>query len=303
MVTYLPLLALTAAMVVGQPEVRPAPLSTAPGTITVHHCLVAPVDQGQSQVAAKEPGVLEDIPIKEGQQVTTGQLLAQIDDAKDQMEVRAASAKLDVAHETAVNDVKRRYSIAAALVAEFTFLKNTEANKKVPGSVPATEVERLRLDWDRSKLEIEQNEFQHKIDVMDVRVKQAELDAANEGIERRKVRAPIDGVIVELKRHRGEWVAAGDTLLKLLRMDRLRIEGFINAKDYAPGEVVDRPVTVTVMLARDRQETFVGKVRFVSPQVEPGGDYRIYAEVLNRQENDQWLLRPGLNADMTINLQ
>jgi len=303
MVTYLPLLALTAAMVVGQPEVRPTPLSTAPGTITVHHCLVAPVDQGQSQVAAKEPGVLEDIPVKEGQQVTSGQLLAQIDDAKDQMEVRAASAKLDVAHETAVNDVKRRYSIAAALVAEFTFLKNTEANKKVPGSVPATEVERLRLDWDRSKLEIEQNEFQHKIDVMDVRVKQAELDAANEGIERRKVRAPIDGVIVELKRHRGEWVAAGDTLLKLLRMDRLRIEGFINAKDYAPGEVVDRPVTVTVMLARDRQETFVGKVRFVSPQVEPGGDYRIYAEVLNRQENDQWLLRPGLNADMTINLQ
>jgi macrolide-specific efflux system membrane fusion protein len=290
-------------MVVGQPEVRPTPLSTAPGTITVHHCLVAPVDQGQSQVAAKEPGVLEDIPVKEGQQVTSGQLLAQIDDAKDQMEVRAASAKLDVAHETAVNDVKRRYSIAAALVAEFTFLKNTEANKKVPGSVPATEVERLRLDWDRSKLEIEQNEFQHKIDVMDVRVKQAELDAANEGIERRKVRAPIDGVIVELKRHRGEWVAAGDTLLKLLRMDRLRIEGFINAKDYAPGEVVDRPVTVTVMLARDRQETFVGKVRFVSPQVEPGGDYRIYAEVLNRQENDQWLLRPGLNADMTINLQ
>ena len=52
---------------------------------------------------------------------------------------------------------------------------------------------------------------------------------------RRKVRAPIDGVIVELKRHRGEWVAAGDTLLRLLRMDRLRIEGFINAKDYVPG--------------------------------------------------------------------
>jgi macrolide-specific efflux system membrane fusion protein len=301
MITYLPLLAVSAALVVGQPESRPAPLRTTPGTITIHHCLVSLVDE--SQVSAKEPGVLVDIPVREGQQVTSGQLLAQIDDAKAQMEARAATAKLDVARETAINTVKVRYAIAAAGVAEFTYKKNEEANTKVAGSVPRTEIERLRLDWDRSKLEIEQNEFQRKIDGMDMRVKQAELDAANEEIERRKVRAPIDGVIVELKRHRGEWIVGGDPLLKLLRMDRLRIEGFINAKDYAPLELDDRPVTVTVSLARDRQETFVGKVCFVSPLVEPGGDFRIYAEVLNRQENDHWLLRPGLNADMTISLR
>jgi multidrug efflux pump subunit AcrA (membrane-fusion protein) len=301
MVTYLPLMAITAALLVGQPESRPVPLGVAPGTITVHHCEVTLVEE--SQVAAKEPGVLVDVPVKEGQQVASGQLLAQIDDAKAQMETRAAVAKLDVARETAVNDVKIRYAKKAAGVAEMTYRLNLEANQKVTGSVPRTEVERLRLEWERSLLEIEQNDFQHKIDGMDMRVRQAELDGANEEIERRKVRAPIDGVVVELKRHRGEWVAAGDTLLRLLRMDRLRIKGFINAKDYAPAEVVDRPVTVTVMLAHDRQETFTGKIRFVSPQLELGGDFRIYAEVLNRQENDQWLLRPGLIVDMTISLQ
>jgi hypothetical protein len=86
-------------------------------------------------------------------------------------------------------------------------------------------------------------------------------------------------------------------------MDRLRIQGFINANKYSPAEVANRPVTVTVELAHGRQESFVGKVTFVSPMVELGGDFRIYAEVLNRQENDQWLLRPGQNANMTINIR
>jgi multidrug efflux pump subunit AcrA (membrane-fusion protein) len=219
------------------------------------------------------------------------------------MEVHAATAKLDVARATAANDVKIRYAKKAAAVAEMTYRLNAEANQKVTGSVPRTELEKYRLEWERSLLEIEQNDFQFKIDGMDVRVKQADLDAANEEIDRRKVRAPIDGVVVELKRHRGEWVAAGDTLLRLLRMDRLRIKGFINAKEYSPAEVADRPVTVTVTLAHGRQETFAGKVRFVSPTIELGGDFRIYAEVLNRQENDHWLLQPGLIVDMTISLQ
>jgi macrolide-specific efflux system membrane fusion protein len=257
----------------------------------------------EAQVPAKEAGVLLDVPVKEGQEVTVGQTLGQIDDRKVLMDARAAQAKLDVAEVTASNDVKIRYAIAAAGVAEFTFLKNAEANQKVAGSVPKTEIERLKLEWSRSKLEIEQNEFQRKIDGMDVRVRQAELEVANEEIERRKIKAPIDGVIVELKRHRGEWVQPGDPLLRLLRMDRLRIEGFINANKYSPAEVANHPVTVTVDLAHGRQESFIGKVSFVSPLVEPGGDFRIYAEVLNRQENDQWLLRPGQNANMTIKIQ
>ena len=48
---------------------------------------------------------------------------------------------------------------------------------------------------------------------------------------------------------------------------------------------------------------FTGKVVFVSPLVSVGGNYDVFAEVNNRQEDGQWVLRPGLEATMTIHLK
>jgi macrolide-specific efflux system membrane fusion protein len=100
----------------------------------------------------------------------------------------------------------------------------------------------------------------------------------------------------------GEWVEPGNEVLRLVRLDRLRIEGFLNASDFSPSEVSNRPVRVTVELARGRKETFQGKIVFVNPLVQAGGVYRVWAEVVNRMENNQWLLRPGLLAEMTIDV-
>jgi hypothetical protein len=57
-----------------------------------------------------------------------------------------------------------------------------------------------------------------------------------------------------------------------------------------------------VKLADDRKETFAGRIVFMSPLVESGGDYRVFAEVENRQApgSGQWLLRAGQTARMTI---
>jgi hypothetical protein len=64
-----------------------------------------------------------------------------------------------------------------------------------------------------------------------------------------------------------------------------------------------RPVTATVRLAHGRRESFSGKVVFVSPEVEAGGQYRYWAEVDNRKTGEHWLLRPGLMAEVTIHLK
>ena len=64
----------------------------------------------------------------------------------------------------------------------------------------------------------------------------------------------------------------------------------------------DRPVTAEVILADNRREKFAGRIVFTSPIVESGGDYRVFAEVENRQAEgtQQWLLRAGQTATMTI---
>ena len=95
---------------------------------------------------------------------------------------------------------------------------------------------------------------------------------------------------------------ARDPLARIVRTDRLRVEGYVDAAKWGPEQVRDRPVTVEVPLAGDTRESFTGRIVFVSPLVESGGDYRVFAEVDNRKapSSQQWLLRAGQTATMTV---
>ena len=134
-------------------------------------------------------------------------------------------------------------------------------------------------------------------------VSQAELKAAEANLEHRRLLAPLDAVVVELARHEGEWVAAGDPVMRLVRVDLLRVEGYLNAKDYRASDIQGRPVQVRVTLAGGQRETFPGKVVFVNPLVRTGGEFQVRAEVQNRKDGNFWLLSPGLKAEMTIQLK
>jgi hypothetical protein len=76
----------------------------------------------------------------------------------------------------------------------------------------------------------------------------------------------------------------------------------LKAAEFEHGEIDGRTVSVDVELARGRKEQFDGRVVYVSPEVDSGGQYTVWAEVTNRQDNGRWLLKPGLNATMTIHL-
>lgn len=269
--------------------------------VTIPHCLVSLIEE--AAVAAEEPGALTEICAKEGAQVTTGQKLAQIYDARSRLQHEAALQKLQSARELSKNDINVRFANAAAKVAEAKVLQAEEANRKVSGTISFGELLELRLTHEKFLLEIEQSKFKMFTDGLDANVREAEARLAAEDLNRRRIESPLDGVVVEVKRHRGEWVQPGDVVMRVVRVDRLRIEGFLNAANYSAADVDGRPVAVHVTLAHGRQETFRGKVVFVSPQVEAGGEFRVWAELLNRQENEHWLLRPGLTADMTIELK
>ena len=92
--------------------------------------------------------------------------------------------------------------------------------------------------------------------------------------------------------------------MRVVRMDRLRVEGFLNSEHYAPEQVLGATVRVMLDLAGDYNETLQGKIDYVSPLVEASGDYRVWAEVDNRPGRGgyHWLLRPGSEAEMIIEL-
>ncbi|HYW78059.1 MAG TPA: HlyD family efflux transporter periplasmic adaptor subunit [Thermoguttaceae bacterium] len=262
-------------------------------------CLVSLIQE--VAVPAREPGVLKALIVKEGDLVMPDQLLAQIDDTRAQMQLTAAKLKLQVARKQAENTTNVEYARAASDVAKAEWIQADDANKKVPGAVTTAEMRRLALTFHRTEWEIKQAQEDLVIAGLQADVSQAELDAAADNLQRRKILSPLEGEVVKVHRHEGEWVTAGDPVLDIVLVNQLWVEGFLSATDYTPGEIKGRPVSVKVKLAHGRAEQFSGTITFVSPLVELGGKRLVRATVENRKENGEWLLSAGLTAEMTIN--
>ncbi|MDY0171105.1 MAG: efflux RND transporter periplasmic adaptor subunit [Thermoguttaceae bacterium] len=267
----------------------------------LRNCYVTQIEE--VQVPAQEPGVLVKVEVREGDAVQAGQLLAQIDDIQARMQQRVAQFELQVAREEADSDINIRYAKATEAVARQEWFQAVEANKKVAGAVPEAEVRRLVLKQNEAALSIEQAEMRRRIASLEARVSEARVEAAAVNIERRRITAPLDALVLKVQQHEGEWVQPGVPVFHLIKLDRLWVEGSLKAQQYTPAEVHGRPVTVKVTLARGREETFPGQVVFAKPIIDADDTFLLRAEIANRQENGFWLLSPGMPAEMTIQIR
>ena len=248
------------------------------------------------EVPAREAGIIQELLLQEGQTVEQGQLLARIDDTRSRLALEHARIEAQRARKLASNDFKVQLAEKTHEVAHLELQRALESYKRVPKSVSKTELDRLHLAVERAELEIAQARFDYDNAQLTLDAKENELLSVRHDLERRQITAPISGLVVQLKRSRGEWVEPGQTVLRVVRMDRLRAEGLLRATDLTDS-LVGRRVELVVELGPQRRERFSGTVTFVSPEVNPvNGQVRVWADIDNRAT----LLRPGLQARMTI---
>jgi multidrug efflux pump subunit AcrA (membrane-fusion protein) len=254
-------------------------------------------------VPAQEAGLLTAIEAREGMLVQVGALLAQIDDTAARHQKQVAEQEHMSAQATATSEVNVRHARAASEVAAADYQSVVLINRRNPGTITQSEQRKKELELRTAELRIEQSELEQKIAGFTSASKAAEAASAEAAIDRRRVRAPLDGIVVEVNRQPGEWVQPGERIARIVRMDRLRIEGFVKAADFDASELDHRPVVVEARLARGRVEQFAGKIVFVDPQIESSGEFRVRAEVVNRTEGRQFLLRPGMRVDMQVDVE
>ncbi len=247
-------------------------------------------------VPAPESGVLLEVRVKTGQTVKRGSLLARVDDSQAKLSEMGAAIECSRNRREAENDfkvqlAKKRHTAAAA---ELRRALKTE--KRLPKSVSDTEFDRLRLATEKAALEISQAQFDVELAQFAVQRSEHDLRLAQMQVRRRRILAPLDGVVVEVKHRMGEWVEAGQPVVRIVQLNRLRAEGYLSA-ELATANVKGRAVRVDVRLGDGKVVSFDGKIVFVSPEIHPvNGKVQIWAEVENRDGR----LRPGLSATMTI---
>lgn len=263
-------------------------------SIAVDSVLLASIEE--REVPAQEAGVLSRLAAGEGNIVQEGELLAQIDDADARLELARAEIELENARRNAQNNIKVRVSKKAAEVAAAELKRALASRERYPKSVSETEVDRLRLAAEHAELQVEQAEYELETAQLALRVNENEVDRAKHQTERRRIVAPISGRVVQIFRRSGEWVEPGQSVLRLLRIDRLKAVGFLDATQLTQ-ELTGRRVKLRVKLAGEEPLEFPGKITFVHSEVNPvNGQVDFWAEI----ENRDLLLRPGLKATLVI---
>ena len=250
----------------------------------------------EAEVPAQETGLLVAVPVREGQRVKRGDVLAQIDDEVARMAERDAQLKYDVAHEKATNDVQIRFTRKAAEVAEAELARSLESNTRFPKSVSQSQLDVERLNVEKTRLEAEQAGHNMQIATLEMKAQENELAAAKVNLARQRIVAPFDGTVVQVFVRLGEWVEPGQKALRVVNADRLRAEGFLPA-ELADAVADGTPVKLTVDLPSLADSTFEGTVAFVSPEVDPiTGQVRLFADIDNRDGR----LRPGQPVRMIV---
>lgn len=332
--------------------------------IKVQSAFVRVLDE--ADIPAREVGILATLEVREGDLVKAGQVLSRLDDddarlavaraeldlaiaerqAKNSVPIRTAEALLKEAEQDqaqaklsqriaamkAANDVAVRHAMKSRDASKAEFDRAVQARKAFEKSISLTELDRLRLIFERNDLEIEKAQFeldladlqqqiedsaiaeqdqiverlklsveqsllQKEVDALTRDVKARTLDQAKLQLARRGLRSPLDGEVAEVFRHRGEWLEPGQRVMRIVRLDRLKVEGFVDSREISSSM---RGAAVRVRVTPNDAEkpvTVKGKIVFISSEIDPvNAQVRVWAEV----ENPDLMLRPGLPAEMII---
>jgi RND family efflux transporter MFP subunit len=223
-------------------------------------------------LAFASSGLVGSVPVKEGEQVRAGAPVMVLEQSSEQLELQRL--------ELLLKDNSALLAARSRLELHDRQLKTAEALYAKTQSISLDELTALRMRLVDLQTELSLREVEKARQGLDLGIARSEL-------EKRTIRAPANGYVVELKLKRGEWAQAGDPVVDLVDVSRIVIR-----LSVAPA----RARTIK-QGARAKFETEgqagSGVVAFVSPVSDPASGL---VEVRIEAENPQFKFRPGVQA-------
>lgn len=205
----------------------------------------------QSTVKSKVSGEVQKVLAREGETVSQGQVLAQIDTAD-------LNARLD-AQVAALEEAKARWSIAD---------KNRESNLKL---LKQNFISQNAFDTTHSTLEAS---------AASVRSAEAQVQLARNAKQDAVIRSPISGILAKRMVNGGEKVGPDSPMFTVVNLAKLEIEAPVAASEI-PSVKVGQLATFKVDGFGDR--VFEGRVERINPITEQGSrSITLYLSVANR---------------------
>lgn len=338
--------------------------------LVIENLIVAAIDS--TAVPSRIAGTIRELAVREGDSVSPGHPLANLDDAEARSAYLQAAAEakiavevassqvvgelaeqdlvlanqaidrqsmsVQIAEQKADSDIRIRAAEKASLVAKNELERAAVARDRFPDAVSQSEIDGLALTHQRSLLETQQAALERQLDSLTAQIERqaalelktavraAELevtksrfdqsilrlradsirhqvDQAKLVLNKHQIASPLDGVVAEVFRRPGEWVQPGDAIVRIVRLNRLRAEGFLSS-DQAAGlrsqrdeKSAVKSVALDWVMPSGESRTMPCKVSFISPEVDAiNNQVRFWVEF----DNPDWLIFPGMKVNVRI---
>jgi HlyD family secretion protein len=236
--------------------------------------VIRPVTGAEINVGSRVSGIVENLPVKVGDTVQAGDLLAQLDSTPFEALVQQATADVELSKAElalAESNLARRQNLAAEGYSSDTDLQ--EAIRDI-------NVARAQLALNMAKLRSAQIDFGYT-----------------------KITAPINGVIAEVTTREGETVAANfaaPKFVSIVDLDRLEVQAFVDETDI--GRIfVGQSARFEVDTYSNRY--FEARVTAINPKAELQNSVVNYIVVLNFDGQEGSILRPEMTAHVRLQLE
>ncbi|MCL4741752.1 MAG: efflux RND transporter periplasmic adaptor subunit [Phycisphaerales bacterium] len=229
----------------------------------------------RARLAAQEEGLVVALPVREGQAVQTGELLAELDSRRLRLQIAEAEADAVFAEATIE---ERRESLGQAE-------REWERVRSAFEAGGATARERRDAEWAHriAQARLAQAEAQRLMVA-------ARLDRLREQLADTRIVAPFDAVVVGRLTEIGQWVSAGDAVVEVVAAGR--VEAWLSVPQRLLGAVSSGGSGVLVEVGSSGRTLSAAEQRVV-PDVDPRS--RTFVLVATLEPNGA-ALAPGMSV-------
>ncbi len=265
--------------------------------LAIEHCPVL-LDES-AEVPSSDSGVIETLNVQPNTSVTGGQEIGRLESSLAIMETKIAKLQYTAALELANDNSNVHYHQAVLEEAREELTNYRTLGKNISRS----ELTRMELGVKSRDLALQRSKQEQKQTTLDAQLKQAAHEAAQVRLRNRMLVAPFDGVVMNVLRQKGEWVQAGQSVVRIGNFKQLKVDCLVHISQVDREHITGSEVRITPDQPSTDRKVLMGKVTSYDPEISAQGYLRLHIRVPNEQTNGHWLLLPGQSARVELPTQ
>ena len=195
------------------------------------------------KISAEVSGQLIELPVREGDRVETGQLLARINPDIFESRLSQAKAALDNARSNRATAAARlAQSKAAHSAADLAFRRNRDLFDQ--GVLSAADFEQAEVAFQSAEADLEAAQQGVESAGFNIRSTEAAVTEAEDNLRRTVLRAPQSGTVTALVKEEGEGVQGigsfqGEVIMKVSELGAMEVDVEVNESDIVKVQLGD----------------------------------------------------------------